>query len=315
MTIEEMEKVVKNSLEIQRRYKSEFFTFAGIRGYKCIFPFTDCCIVLFYRKNNYDDLYFEVCEIKNNEVGKHFSLLPCRIDKEDEVLNEMNVDLDYNNGIFLKQVSSFRVPDVDMFQYDFNHDGVDEFLLISSDYIVNYVSVKRPKLPEFAYGWILRIGYGRFTEKKISIEFINYKYRQGIKVFIISDDDADIQINEWRFYYYDRIQQKYVQDESATSEELEQIHGSPDFFAEAGIDYLKLERPLAPADLEGFSKPALRIWRNAVYARHGRTFKSEDLQALFNEYAWYKPDEEYSDDELTDIDRANIKLIQEFERK
>lgn len=109
---EEMEKVVKNSLEIQRRYKSEFFTFAGIRGYKCIFPFTDCCIVLFYRKNNYDDLYFEVCEIKNNEVGKHFSLLPCRIDKEDEVLNEMNVDLDYNNGIFLKQVSSFRVPDV-----------------------------------------------------------------------------------------------------------------------------------------------------------------------------------------------------------
>lgn len=52
MTIEEMEKVVKNSLEIQRRYKSEFFTFAGIRGYKCIFPFTDCCIVLFYRKNN-----------------------------------------------------------------------------------------------------------------------------------------------------------------------------------------------------------------------------------------------------------------------
>ena len=46
-----------------------------------------------------------------------------------------------------------------------------------------------------------------------------------------------------------------------------------------------------------------------------RIFKSEDLQALFNEYAWYTPDENYSDDKLTDTDRANIKLIQEFEEK
>ena len=84
---------------------------------------------------------------------------------------------------------------------------------------------------------------------------------------------------------------------------------------EAGIDYEKLERPLLPADLEGFSKAALRIWRNAIYARHGRIFKSEDLQALFNEYTWYTPDENYSDDKLTDTDLANIKLIQEFEEK
>ena len=52
-----------------------------------------------------------------------------------------------------------------------------------------------------------------------------------------------------------------------------------------------------------------------MYARHGRTFRSEDLQSLFNVYAWYKPDNEYTEDKLTDIDRANIKLIQEFEKK
>ena len=145
-----------------------------------------------------------------------------------------------------------------------------------------------------------------------AFEFILFKGRQGIKVYEFNYETDE---NQWCFYYYDRIQQKYVQDENASSEELEQIHGSPDFFAEAGIDYAKLERPLLPADLEGFSKAALRIWRNAVYARHGRTFRSEDLQALFNEYAWYKPDSEYTDDKLTDIDRANIKLIQEFEKK
>ena len=145
-----------------------------------------------------------------------------------------------------------------------------------------------------------------------AFEFILFKGRQGIKVYEFNYETDE---NQWCFYYYDRIQQKYVQDENATSEELEQIHGSPDFFAEAGIDYTKLERPLLPADLEGFSKAALRIWRNAIYARHGRIFKSEDLQALFNEYTWYTPDENYSDDKLTDTDLANIKLIQEFEEK
>lgn len=314
MTIEEMEKIIRNSLEIQSLYNSKVYTFIGVRKYKCIIPFTDYCVAIFSWKGQYDYLSFEVCEIKDNEVGKHFSLLLCRIDKENEVFDELNVDLNYNNGIFLKQISSFRVPNVDLFQYDFNHDGVDEFLCFCSDSdIENMIIMECPKLPEFTFTWILDFRYGRFTEKKLGIEFINYKCRQGIKVYAISDDDADRQINEWQFYYYDRIQQKYVQDETASSEELEQIHGSPDFFAEAEIDYTKLEFPLKPTDLEGFSKPALRIWRNAIYARHGRIFKSEDLQALFNEYVWYKPDENYTDDKLSDIDKANIKLIQEFE--
>lgn len=305
MTQEEAFKIIKESTLIKSRYNAKYYNLLDVKKYGCnIYP--NCWLASFDCSLMPDDLCFEVCEIKNNEVGKHFSLLLCRIDKEDEVLNEMNVDLDYNNGIFLKQVSSFRVPSVDMFQYDFNHDGVDEFLLISSDYIVNYVSIDRPRLPEFEYGWILNFSYERFSEKKLGIEFINYKCRQGIKFF-----DGE----EYAFYYYDRVQQKYVQDEEATSEELEQIHGSPDFFAEAGIDYTKLERPLVPSDLEGFSKAALRIWRNAVYARHGRRFASEDLQALFNEYAWYKVDEEYSDDKLTDTDRANIRLIQEHEER
>lgn len=245
---------------------------------------------------------------KNNKVEIQYNMaVP---------LNASIMDKNFYNSSLFKQIIKFQLLDniIISFQYDFNHDGSDELLYFYQNNItgnihcciylisINVKLIKAFDISEFPY----------FS---IYPEFINYKYRQGIKVFIITDDDADIQINEWRFYYYDRLQQKYVQDENATSEELEQIHGSPDFFAEAGIDYMKLERPLLPADLEGFSKPALRIWRNAIYARHGRTFKSEDLQALFNEYAWYKPDEEYSDEKLSDIDRANIKLIQMIEKK
>lgn len=160
------------------------------------------------------------------------------------------------------------------------------------------------------YKWFLDISVD-FPSSIPAFEFIIYNKKQGIKIYQFNNETRNFL---WNFYYYDRIKQEYVQDESASSEELEKIHGSPDFFAEAGIDYTKLERLLLSSDLEGFSKPALRIWRNAIYARHGRTFKSEDLQALFNEYAWYKPDENYSAEKLTDIDKANIKLIQEFEK-
>ena len=217
----------------------------------------------------------------------------------------------YQNTILEKQINQFRYKTSTAFFYDFNHDGNDDILTfypsgIGLTYVIKSFDFLRNQM---AISFYIVIPLPSVIP---AFEFILFKGRQGIKVY---EHDYSTDNNEWCFYYYDRIQQKYVQDESASSEELEQIHGSPDFFAEAGIDYAKLERPLLPADLEGFSKAALRIWRNAVYARHGRTFKSEDLQALFNEYAWYKPDNEYTDDKLTDIDRANIKLIQEFEQK
>lgn len=300
-----LETIIRNSVAIQERYRSQLYTIIDIREYKCIFPFNNCCVVIFNREDGKSDsLFFEVCEIINNEVGKHFSLLPSKIDNEKEILNGL-LDVSYNNGIFLKQVSRFKILNVNLFQYDFNHDGVDDFLWIGTDYIENFFSIDGPKLPEFKYHWILSFRYNHFSEYKLGIEFINYKFRQGIKFYTGE---------EYLFYYYDRVQQKYVQDTEAASDELEKIHGSPDFFAEAGIDFLKLERPLVESDLEGFSKAALRIWRNAVYARRGRTFQSEDLQALFNEYVWYKPDEEYSDEKLSEIDWANIQLISRFEK-
>ena len=209
----------------------------------------------------------------------------------------------FENSIIQKQISKFQLCETSGFVYDFNHDGTDDELSFKEggQGITYALGTIRNDERRFIWGETLPLSISYSP-----IEFINYKVRQGIKFY---------NKDEWQFYYYDRVQQKYVRDETASSEELEQIHGSPDFFAEAGIDYTKLERLLIPADLEGFSKPALRIWRNAVYARHGRIFKSEDLQALFNEYTWYKADKNYTDAKLTDTDKANIKLISEFEKK
>lgn len=67
---------------------------------------------------------------------------------------------------------------------------------------------------------------------------------------------------------------------------------------------------LEAGELTNLSSEELRRLRNAVYARHGRTFDSVDLQRYFDSRPWYKGRYDYSESELTETDRANIKLIQ-----
>lgn len=73
--------------------------------------------------------------------------------------------------------------------------------------------------------------------------------------------------------------------------------------------------PLAESDLTTLSLDELRRLRNAVYARHGRTFDAAELQRYFESRPWYKPRYDYTEAELTETDRANIKLIQTLENK
>jgi serine/threonine protein kinase len=70
---------------------------------------------------------------------------------------------------------------------------------------------------------------------------------------------------------------------------------------------------LSPADILGLSVSELRRLRNTVFARHGRTFESSELQNYFNSRPWYSPRSGFIDAELTASDRANIELLQSGE--
>ena len=306
MNIEKMKEIIY-SYEKFKRLKNDSFELILLKNSK--FSLLSYSIILgIWKQKKPNEIFMYYIVIKNEKVEKKIGFAD-PIEKHDLMPA-------FNLSIFFKQISIFQLLPFYSFHYDFNHDGTDEILSFVQSNITGYIhciiyvvdiNLEGKKAFDIC----------SFPYFSIYPEFINYNCRQGIKVYEYPHDPID-GINDdgyWAFYYYDRVQQKYVRDETASSEELEQIHGSPDFFAEAGIDYTKLERPLIPADLEGFSKPALRIWRNAVYARHGRTFKSEGLQALFNEYVWYKADKNYTDAKLSDTDKANIKLISEFEKK
>ena len=70
-----------------------------------------------------------------------------------------------------------------------------------------------------------------------------------------------------------------------------------------------------PEALAGTHKDTLRVYRNELFARHGRTFQSADLQAIFGAASWYTPDPTYTDDRLTNADRGCLNRIQALEKQ
>ena len=73
-------------------------------------------------------------------------------------------------------------------------------------------------------------------------------------------------------------------------------------------------RELAPYELVFLTNSQLRIMRNVFYARHGFVFNSTDLQDMFNKLeGLYRPNPDFTEDMLTETDRANIATIQRLE--
>ena len=98
-----------------------------------------------------------------------------------------------------------------------------------------------------------------------------------------------------------------------SSEQIKNAYYPEDYFAYNGLKFSKLDSKLTEVDLKDLDKAQLRLMRNAVYARHGRTFKNVDLQSLWECYTWYKKNPNYTDDLLTEIDKYNIDFIQKYE--
>ena len=80
---------------------------------------------------------------------------------------------------------------------------------------------------------------------------------------------------------------------------------------ENGVEHL--EDYLYLGDLINLTREGLRILRNAIYAKHGYQFISNDLSEYFSQFSWYAANFTNVDYMLTEIDRRNISLIQMVE--
>jgi len=74
------------------------------------------------------------------------------------------------------------------------------------------------------------------------------------------------------------------------------------------------QRILSPYELIFLTSNQLRIMRNLFFARHGFIFQSREMQDVFNSLEYfYQPNPNFHEGMLTDIDRANIAIIQRLE--
>lgn len=95
----------------------------------------------------------------------------------------------------------------------------------------------------------------------------------------------------------------------------EETPGIPEHLTKVEGYLTPADRVITETELQGRSKAELRVMRNEVYARHGRVFQSSDLQDYFSKKPWYTQNAGYSDSLLTDVDKENVRVIQEHEDK
>jgi len=70
----------------------------------------------------------------------------------------------------------------------------------------------------------------------------------------------------------------------------------------------------APQD-DFYGRFYIKILRNEIYARHGKIFKSENLQTVFNNQSWYKPNPNFTESMLNEYEKANVNFILNYEKK
>ena len=74
------------------------------------------------------------------------------------------------------------------------------------------------------------------------------------------------------------------------------------------------EKLLTKSELLHLTLDELKIMRNEIFASKGYIFKTNRYKSYFAEQKWYDPKYEEVENELTEIEKANIKLIKQVEQ-
>lgn len=74
-------------------------------------------------------------------------------------------------------------------------------------------------------------------------------------------------------------------------------------------------KPVTRAMLEGLFLEDASQMRQEIYARRGKVFKEPWLQKYFASFDWYKPDANFTDEALSEIEKKNIATIAAYEKR
>ncbi|HLM03189.1 MAG TPA: YARHG domain-containing protein [Pyrinomonadaceae bacterium] len=113
---------------------------------------------------------------------------------------------------------------------------------------------------------------------------------------------------DWRDWYRPAKNQKTVKLNAVEQQNVSLIEAY-----EAKLREKLSTEILTEETLSGLFTEDLRILRNEIYARRGRVFKDRELQKYFESTEWYKPNPDFKDDMLGEIEYKNLAAIRSAE--
>lgn len=91
--------------------------------------------------------------------------------------------------------------------------------------------------------------------------------------------------------------------------------GEAEFVTAGAAKFNASTRLLKKEEVENLYKADLEVMRNAIYARHGYSFKNRRMRYVFDSYVdWYMPVSVDIRDQLTAIEKQNIDLLKRYEQ-
>jgi len=74
-----------------------------------------------------------------------------------------------------------------------------------------------------------------------------------------------------------------------------------------GLDFGKTS--IRQVQAQKLAMEDLKLLRGIIFGRHGRVFKDNDIKAYLDEQSWYKPNPDFKNSMLNDLERRNLDVI------
>src|SRR4026207_1019233 len=74
-----------------------------------------------------------------------------------------------------------------------------------------------------------------------------------------------------------------------------------------GLDFSKTS--IKQAQAHQLAMEDLKLLRGIIFGRHGRVFKDNEIKLYLEEQSWYKPNSDFKNSMLNDVERRNLDVI------
>lgn len=136
-------------------------------------------------------------------------------------------------------------------------------------------------------------------KRKYSLERAIFKYNPDIML------ERSKRYADWEKYKEEQVE---YEDEIYTERDL--FSGATEKIYVTNAS----NKLLTKSDVENLEKGDLLIIRNAIYARHGYSFKNRPLRVFFDAQPWYIPVHADIKKDFTEIEKKNIELLLRYEK-